>query len=257
MSNHLRELLEILEEGSQPVFLEYTNNADRINVWKAALLFGEQSMCFYAGDVTEFGEKIKVARELVRPPYPTCWIEMQDGCDKNGKILYGHLLHQIENGFLAQTWVRQKKMWNYMYSWKFVSTGEITLMDGEGKISYINIINRAIPVFQFLTALNCVNVRQIETKQPAKLQASRIRRGKKPLFDYKTLYVDLPSESHGKDYSGDSCISDRRLHLCRGHIKHRKTGYFWWQAHVRGSKKAGIVHKDYSARYPSATPDGE
>lgn len=36
-----------------------------------------------------------------------------------------------------------------------------------------------------------------------------------------------------------------RLHWRRGHVKHRKTGNFFWNAHMVGNKERGFLEKDY------------
>lgn len=104
-----------------------------------------------------------------------------------------------------------------------------------------------------LMLLNCKNVATEQVAPPIKLNKNRQRRGKLPIFDYHILKVIA-----GKGTSGGSCQGDGtspRVHLCRGHFKRytddkpllgKHTGLYWWQPHVRGSKEAGVVHKDYS-----------
>jgi|GEM_PF-2137180 len=104
-----------------------------------------------------------------------------------------------------------------------------------------------------LVLLNCKNVVTEDNLPPIKLNRKRKKKGKPELFTYKTLKLVLPSESKkGGEYlpSGTKV----KIHLCRGHFKNytkdaplfgRYTGLYWWQPHVRGDKKEGMVVKDY------------
>ena len=106
------------------------------------------------------------------------------------------------------------------------------------------------------TALLLLSTKNIVTKRhdpPARLNKKREKKGKVPLFSYHTLHVKLPGNRTAGP-AGEKSGATMPVHLCRGHFKHytreaplfgRLTGRYWWQPHVRGSKKAGIVVKDY------------
>jgi len=127
---------------------------------------------------------------------------------------------------VEQAWLNQHK-------------GEITTV-----LEYINI------------ALLLLSTKNIVTKRhdpPDKLNKKRKKRDRIPLFSYHTLHVKLPSERSAGP-PGEKSGAIMPVHLCRGHFKHytpeaplfgRYTGRYWWQPHARGSKKAGIVVKDY------------
>ncbi len=257
MSNHLRELLEILEDECAPVFFEHMSEAACDNVQDQFTRIAGNAMCFYGGNFTDLSANFKVFDELVILPFDQCYIEVTHEDVTRGTFLFGHLLWNDGKFISAQTWRKYQGEWRYLFSWARMSPGKLHVLHCSPNATATIVQGTILQATLFLSALNCVNVKQIEIQQPVKLQAARIKRGKAPLFSYKTLQIDLPHDESNRDISGSSCTFDRRLHLCRGHIKHRKTGYFWWQAHVRGNKKAGIVHKEYSARYPSAMPDGE
>jgi hypothetical protein len=102
-----------------------------------------------------------------------------------------------------------------------------------------------------LTLLSCKNIAKKENKPPEKLNKKRIKNGKLPLFSYYTLHIKDSGNSNSKNVLGDH----NRIHLCRGHFKHytednplfgKLTGMYWWQPHVRGQNKDGIIMKDYS-----------
>jgi hypothetical protein len=96
----------------------------------------------------------------------------------------------------------------------------------------------------FLKVLNCVNVRTETIEAPAALNKKRTRNGKPPIYSYKTLVL-RPSAQQRMDKGG--AHESPRIHLRRGHIKHRKTGDFWWQPCVVGDRTRGVVMKDYRA----------
>lgn len=94
-------------------------------------------------------------------------------------------------------------------------------------------------------ALACSNVRADEMQPPPRLQAARIRKGKRPLFSYHVLTVDTgdqPGETHG---TGGARASPRS-HLRRGHIRRLPSGKVIWinATMVRGATP-GFVAKDY------------
>lgn len=101
--------------------------------------------------------------------------------------------------------------------------------------------------------LNCKNIQKELVKAPRKLNLKRRKTGKQELFDYHVLNIVVPSKR--KDYQEKGTpLSHNRVHLCRGHFKEyttehplfgRLTGLYWWQPHVRGQNKDGIVMKDY------------
>lgn len=94
----------------------------------------------------------------------------------------------------------------------------------------------------FLAVLNCVNVKAQKTEAPAALNKKRAKAGKVPLYEYWTLVL-RPSAAERNALGGTH--ESPRVHLRRGHIKHRQTGDFWWQPCAVGNRKRGIVMKDY------------
>lgn len=105
-----------------------------------------------------------------------------------------------------------------------------------------------------LVLLNCKNIITKKNIPPEKLNRSRNKKGKTPLFSYHTLKLKLPARQKERDFDHQALKLTKRLHLCRGHIKHytresplfgKFTGSYWWPAHVRGDKTKGIVIKDY------------
>lgn len=104
-----------------------------------------------------------------------------------------------------------------------------------------------------LLLLNCKNIVTEKHEAPERLNKKRQKAGKPPLFSYHTLAVKVPGESTASKSGAKTGIT-QRLHLCRGHFKHftkdkplfgKLEGLYWWQPHVRGEKKKGVVMKDY------------
>lgn len=112
------------------------------------------------------------------------------------------------------------------------------------------------PLSMFKSAillLNCKNIVTEDHHPSEKLNKKRRKLSRQKLFTYKTLKVVLPSRFQ---LPGDSAKTNihNRIHLCRGHFKEytvdkplfgKHVGLYWWQPHVRGQNKDGIVVKDY------------
>ena len=109
-------------------------------------------------------------------------------------------------------------------------------------------------IYTTLKLLNCKNIQTEKIPAPEALNKKRRKAGKQELFDYHVLNVVVPSKKRGYHESTEP-LSHNRVHLCRGHFKEytvehplfgHYTGLFWWQPHVRGQNKDGIVMKDYN-----------
>ena len=119
-----------------------------------------------------------------------------------------------------------------------------------------NITHNVRRLFVFLRLVSCKNIVAEKINAPDALNKKRIRNGKAPIFDYHVLNVVVPGKKRG--YSPETePLSHNRVHLCRGHFKEytsehplfgHLTGLYWWQPHVRGQNKSGIVVKDYNVK---------
>lgn len=105
--------------------------------------------------------------------------------------------------------------------------------------------------------LNCKNITTEDHKPNVALNKSRRKKGKQELFTYKTLKLVLPSNKKNADSSSQPTGEHNRIHFCRGHFKEytedhplfgKYTGIYWWQPHVRGQNKEGVVIKDYEVK---------
>lgn len=104
--------------------------------------------------------------------------------------------------------------------------------------------------------LNCKNITTEKIKPPEKLNKCRTRKGKLPIYDYHVLNVTVPGKK-GETRLKTDPLYHNRVHLCRGHFKEytedkplfgKCTGLYWWQPHVRGQNKDGIIVKDYNIK---------
>lgn len=112
----------------------------------------------------------------------------------------------------------------------------------------------------FLFLLDCKNIVQKTILPPEKLNKSRVKKGKLPLFEYKILNVELPGHKASSSLgTGTGTGTPQRVHLCRGHFKEytpekplfgRLVGRYWWQPTVRG-KGDGIIEKEYHVKVAS------
>lgn len=106
----------------------------------------------------------------------------------------------------------------------------------------------------FLKLFNCKNI-EVQDVVPSKSQQKR-RKQVKPLISYKTLVISPGSKSK-KNANRPHQGGENRVHLCRGHFKTytedapllgHGVGTYWWAPMARGSRKKGVVHKDYKIK---------
>jgi transcriptional regulator of met regulon len=96
----------------------------------------------------------------------------------------------------------------------------------------------------FLAVLNCSNVSVADVSIPEAINKKRRRRDKIPIYSYKILTLKEYKKSPSTTVTQQGTT---RLHIRRGHIKHRKTGDFWWNSCMVGDIENGTVIKDYNA----------
>jgi len=114
----------------------------------------------------------------------------------------------------------------------------------------------ALVPFMTLSFMHCKNVGYVKTVPNEKLQRRRIRDGKVPLVTYKTLKIDPIKKIIASANNGNSDLTPKSLHICRGHFKNfddkplfgKLKGTYWWPMHTRGSVEQGEIKKDYSIK---------
>lgn len=202
------------------------------------------------------------------PPFSICWFDFPSitGVEKKGTIRSskrGILLASSADDWVISvfSYVDHLRCWMPPIAGIFINikTGKfgyfsyaeklpdhilgLFLDDSKGDITH---------VFNCIYLLNCVNITTQNNPPPEKLNSKRLKRGKVPLYEYKTLVL----KPMGKKQTADAAkgLWDNRLHVCRGHFKTytaekplfgRIVGRFWWQAAVRGNAAAGVIEKEY------------
>jgi hypothetical protein len=106
-----------------------------------------------------------------------------------------------------------------------------------------------------LMLLNCKNVKTIKTNNlefNRVKQHSKKKKKVKPIHEYYILDIMKPTIIHeaNNSHNGNADVKNR-VHVCRGHFKNRKSGRYWWSAHVRGNVELGTINKDYNVKHQS------
>lgn len=114
-----------------------------------------------------------------------------------------------------------------------------------------------------LSFMHCKNVVRKENVPPPKVQARRAKDGKPPLTKYYTLEIEAMKRTLQNEGGISTNGLKRALHICRGHFATytadkplfgHYVGTVWKPQHIKGSKDAGEVVKDYSVKGPKVTP---
>lgn len=183
--------------------------------------------------------------------------------DKHNYLLFAfsHVTNQMRSWLNKDMWVMFPVWFQITYSH---DNGEylgypccipslVNKIGNEGAINISKELDRNVTaVAMLLDFLNCKNITTVDNPPPEKLNKKRAKKGKCPLFTYKTLVI----KPTGKKQSSQEAqgLWENRVHLCRGHFKTyteenplfgKFTGRYWWQPSVRGNKSKGVVMKDY------------
>jgi hypothetical protein len=103
------------------------------------------------------------------------------------------------------------------------------------------------PLLGLLIMLNARNcVARTVVSAPQRLNKARIKRGKPPLLDHTSVDIRLSPSQERVAHAQGLTQAERRRHIVRGHFKIRRTGVFWWSAHLAGKGKQ--LQHDYTLR---------
>ena len=116
-----------------------------------------------------------------------------------------------------------------------------------GERELMDVIFAAIyTVISGLNLLNCNNIELVDNPAPAALNKKRIKKGKLPIYEYKTIQIK-PGKHYSNQSNGASDRSGPRFHLRRGHIRRLPSGNTTWVRHCAvGDPSRGKIEKDYS-----------
>lgn len=222
---------------------------------------------FFVEDVREFNN-FKYIPELFRLPFKNTWVEFKvnegknvtesicvflteddDVRDKNNKIEDGIAIAIMLFGFRNNQWCLIGGFIFYPEVNKFYDSeiGHDKGIFGKYGIPPLD-TSRSNEVITnigfFLSALNCTNIKAVETKEPKFINKKRKKKGKLPIESFWTL--QLSSSANEKNESQGGTHSSPRLHLRRGHVRQYKPGlYTWVNACAVGDASSGTVDKDY------------
>lgn len=203
-------------------------------------------------DCGEYDEMPQIGEFVpVHPPFPFTYIEFQWGAVGG---VFGVFVRQgckagdIHFRWFAKPSRKRGWLWNHPVRYVHAVNNEedgLLFIDGVRDVSGQDVSRTiAIMIFKLFVIMACSNVIYADHEAPAALNKKRQKKGKCPLFSYKTLAIRVPNERvEGPALGGTHATP--RVHLRRGHIRRispEKT--VWVQASVVGAKH-GMVSKDY------------
>lgn len=251
MGCHLHEITETINTNYFGWYKSFTDDQVRLirNVYAD---YSNQAVCFDGGEIDDFIDlDFHRIDELIMLPFDVCWLEFADSNNSNYSVI-GFLLINMNNDITAINFKKLKdKRWMFDYACTRPKKGGHFIVHVLAQnIRDPGVIPDQMElVSRFLSAINCVNITSSEHIPPDKLQKARKKRGKLPLFSYRTLHIDLDRNASKSAGTGSGSHASPRLHLRRGHARQLSPGkYCWVRACVVGNKDAGIVHKEYKVK---------
>lgn len=212
--------------------------------------------------------------EGIRPPYDNIWVDFQDSRELRTEgephspkagVLFQRTPSKGEYYFITPISYIEGQWLPPLISFvKYAHTHHLKIIPCSPKLLEDKIeemaagFNRELAALNcFLRIINCKNVGTEDVEPATKINKSRAKKKKPPLVSYKILTVNVPSRRTSDGNASSSHGQTQRVHLRRGHYKTfseekplfgKYTGTYWWQPSVRGSKKNGLVTKEYSLK---------
>lgn len=107
-------------------------------------------------------------------------------------------------------------------------------------------------VLQACAVMNCENIEIEDFPANQKLNKSRLKKKKQPLFDYKVLGIGQEFYKQARSNT-KSTEGNKRMHLRRGHIRRYRSGITTWVKNtVVNSENTEMVKKSYRLKQPIA-----
>ncbi|MDY6796974.1 MAG: hypothetical protein SWK76_17080 [Actinomycetota bacterium] len=109
------------------------------------------------------------------------------------------------------------------------------------------------PLLLGTSFLHCKNVELHKINPPAKLSHKHKKKHGIYLCHYHVLKIEPMKAVLRSEGEAEKSGLRNALHICRGHFKDYRDkglfgqhkGIYWWESHLRGNKKEGVVFKDY------------
>jgi hypothetical protein len=128
----------------------------------------------------------------------------------------------------------------YQYQQAMEAMFELARSDWAGELAYM------LAVIGLLNVRNAVETEHVDR---VRINRSRAKAGKLPLFEHHVLKISGRQRKRVyKNGAGTSDHAPMRAHFCRGHFKQRASGIYFWRPHLRGDQSRGLVDKDYEIK---------
>lgn len=261
---------QVIEEFREALFInDYHSDTARYKIYKHLIQRIGKAGKFHLGELTDILTATKNINEVdmktIKFPYDSMYIDfVSTGHVQLSKLAI--LVQQTDSGHQIFSMQCEKSKGRWFASSGYSEWSKITaayviytpkgLTPEKKKQETEYLAQVARVAYKVIMLLTCKNIQAEKIPAPEALNKKRRKAGKQELFDYHVLNVVVPSKKRGYRESTEP-LSHNRVHLCRGHFKEytaehplfgHYTGLFWWQPHVRGQNKDGIVMKDYSVK---------
>lgn len=249
----LHKLIEQIEDKSIRNSIAFDDRIEYVNhVINKTQILAPMAMCFHMGHADKHAFS-KSMPELFKLPYKVCWFEGEFTAPDEEILRIGMFCNEDSDGIktIIYAWKKEFEKWVLVGSVRAMADMFVCPVIRSQYIGGTKEFNDAVIQWlaAFLSALNCCNINRVKTTPDEKLQRARSKRGKKPLFEFWTLEIDLErSEKEDCDWGGTH--ASPRFHLRRGHARQHKKGHWCWvRACAVGNKNSGgMVHKEYAVR---------
>lgn len=135
------------------------------------------------------------------------------------------------------------------------------MTDAQKQASVDELSAAFLSLYFAICLLHTKNIVVKDEEAPQKKQKRHATINRTPQTQFKVLDIAPLKQEVRRTTTADPTLSEikKALHLCRGHYRRyteesklfgKHTGIFWIPAHVRGSKDAGEIKKDYRVLSP-------
>ena len=205
-------------------------------------------------------------KQYIKLPYNRCWIDYyytsDNGSFKTGVYAWNDKNHiyMLPTFYIEGAW--RTPMGRGLIDFKHNLCGHQLIDDEIKKMMEFKEGHEDLAVtftrsamFSVMTSLVLLNCKNITTQKiiPSKsLNKKREKKNKSKIFEYYILKLQFNKTE--KKQKNMLPLYSNRIHFCRGHFKKytlknplfgKYTGLYWWQSHVRGRNKKGMIIKDY------------
>lgn len=145
--------------------------------------------------------------------------------------------------------------------WDIVSTVAPVAFTPDKSITEDGVWLSSGPALMAVSFMHCKNVRVTDQENSMFERRTWKDKHKRPLVRYKVLEIDPMRKVLQTEGGSETNGMKKALHICRGHFATygnghgklfgRVEGTFWIPQHVRGTRDAGLIAKDYRVKAPA------